>query len=134
MDGSPRQPANRAGSIVIALSIMFLAVEIIKQQPGQMRLSERVPWLVAFLFGLLHGFGFAGALKEIGLPESDVPVALLTFNLGVEAGQLLIVGMAVGLLALLRRFAANWMRPAMITASYAIGITASYWFIMRTFA
>ena len=128
--GLPQRPVES----VIALSIMFLAVEIIKQKPGQMRLSERVPWLVAFLFGLLHGFGFAGALKEIGLPESDVPVALLTFNLGVEAGQLLIVGVAVGLLALLRRFAANWMRPSIVTASYAIGITASYWFIARTFA
>ena len=128
--GLPQRPVEA----VIALSIMFLAVEIIKQQPGQMRLSERVPWLVAFLFGLLHGFGFAGALKEIGLPERDVPVALLTFNLGVEAGQLLIVAAALGLLALIRRVAADWLRPAMVAASYAIGITASYWFIARTFA
>jgi hypothetical protein len=72
---------------LIALSIVFLAVEIVKQKPGEPRLSERLPWVIAFLFGLLHGFGFAGALREIGLPEGDVPVALLTFNLGVELGN-----------------------------------------------
>jgi hypothetical protein len=75
----------------IALSIAFVASELIKQRPGERRLSESYPWVVAFAFGLLHGFGFAGALKETGLPQTDVPVALLTFNIGVEAGQLLFV-------------------------------------------
>ena len=92
--GLPQRPVEA----IIALSIVFLAVEIVKKKDGEPRLSERVPWVVAFLFGLLHGFGFAGALKEIGLPESDVPTALLTFNLGVEAGQLLIVAATLGLL------------------------------------
>ena len=116
---------------LIALSIIFLAVEIVKQDPAQPRLSERLPWLVAFGFGLIHGFGFAGALREIGLPEGDVPVALLTFNLGVEAGQLLIIAAVLAVIALLRRFAQPALRTAVLAASYAIGITASFWFIQR---
>lgn len=128
--GLPQQPVE----IVIALSIMFLAVEILKREPGKPRLSERIPWLVAFGFGLLHGFGFAGALKEIGLPESDVPTALLTFNLGVETGQLVVVGATIGLLAVLRRkFAALQLQVVKI-ATYGIGIIASFWFIERTLA
>jgi hydrogenase/urease accessory protein HupE len=130
MIGLPQRPVES----VIALSIMFLAVEIVKKEPGRPRLSERIPWVVAFLFGLLHGFGFAGALKEIGLPESDVPTALLTFNLGVEVGQLIIVAASIGALALLQRFMAKLMQPAIRTGTYAIGIVASFWFIERTLA
>ncbi len=81
----PQKPVEAT----IALSIAFVASELIKMKPGERRLSEASPWIVAFTFGLLHGFGFAGALKEIGLPQSDVGLALLTFNLGVEAGQLM---------------------------------------------
>ena len=116
---------------LIALSIVFLAVEIVKQDPAAPRLSERIPWLIAFGFGLIHGFGFAGALREIGLPEGDVPTALLTFNVGVEAGQLAIIALCLTALALLRRFAFPALRPATLAASYAIGITASFWFIQR---
>lgn len=116
---------------LIALSIVFLAVEIVKQEEGAPRLSERIPWVVAFLFGLLHGFGFAGALREIGLPETDVPMALLTFNVGVELGQLVIIGGVLALIALVRRFAPPAQRPATIAATYAIGITASFWFLQR---
>lgn len=116
---------------LIALSIVFLAVEIAKQADGTKRLSERIPWVVAFLFGLLHGFGFAGALREIGLPEGDVPLALLTFNIGVELGQLLIVAATLAILTLLRRFALLALRPATMLASYAIGGIASFWFIER---
>jgi hydrogenase/urease accessory protein HupE len=116
---------------LIALSIVFLAVEIVKQDPAHPRLSEQIPWLVAFGFGLIHGFGFAGALREIGLPEGDVPVALLTFNLGVEAGQLLIIAAVIAFIAVLRRFAQPSLRTAVLAASYAIGITASFWFIQR---
>lgn len=126
--GVPQDPVES----VIALSIMFLAVEILKQQPGHPRLSERAPWVVAFLFGLLHGFGFAGALKEIGLPESDVSVALLTFNLGVEGGQLMIVVATLLVLTMLRRFASELAAPLVRVATYAIGITAGFWFIERT--
>ncbi len=125
--GLPQRPVE----VVIALSIMFLAAEIIKRDPGKPRLSERIPWVVAFIFGLLHGFGFAGALQEIGLPEGDVPAALLTFNLGVEAGQLAIVLAAMLVLAALRRFAEPFVKPAIVTAAYAIGTIASFWFIER---
>ena len=116
---------------LIALSIVFLAAEIAKQKDGNPGLSERIPWVVAFLFGLLHGFGFAGALREIGLPEGDVPVALLTFNLGVEAGQLAIIAACLALIALLRRFAQPTLRPATVLATYGIGTIASFWFIER---
>ncbi|QTD54699.1 HupE/UreJ family protein [Parasphingorhabdus cellanae] len=130
----PSQPVEA----IIALSIVFLAVEIVKAQrdDGRVgaRLSERFPWIVAFLFGLLHGFGFAGALAEIGLPQDDVPMALLTFNLGVEIGQLLIVAMAFAVLALLHRFQQSWLQPVKTTTSYAIGIIATYWFIERMVA
>jgi hydrogenase/urease accessory protein HupE len=125
--GLPQRPVEA----IIALSIIFLAVEIVKKKDGERRLSERVPWVVAFLFGLLHGFGFAGALKEIGLPESDVPTALLTFNLGVEAGQLLIVAATMLILHGLRRLQPSWTRPAIRLSSYAIGAIASMWLIER---
>ncbi|MEY4268936.1 MAG: hypothetical protein RLZZ58_152 [Pseudomonadota bacterium] len=130
MIGLPQRPVEA----VIALSILFLAVEIAKRQPGAPRLSERAPWLVAFLFGLLHGFGFAGALREVGLPEGEVPTALLTFNLGVEAGQVAIVVTAAAVLAALRRFAARAEAPAVRLATYAIGTLAAYWFFERTVA
>jgi hydrogenase/urease accessory protein HupE len=125
--GLPQRPVEA----IIALSIIFLAAEIVKKKDGEPRLSERVPWVVAFLFGLLHGFGFAGALKEIGLPESDVPTALLTFNLGVEAGQLLIVAATFGLLRALRSLRPEWTRPAIRLSSYGIGAIASMWLLER---
>ena len=125
--GLPQAPVEA----LVALSIIFLAVEIVKQDPGNPRLSERIPWVIAFGFGLIHGFGFAGALREIGLPEGDVPVALLTFNVGVELGQLLIISLCLTAIALLRRFKPPALRPATLAATYAIGITASFWFIER---
>lgn len=128
--GLPQAPVEA----VIALSIIFLAVEIVKARPGDARLSQRLPWLVAFLFGLLHGFGFAGALNEIGLPETDVPVALLSFNLGVEAGQLAIIAVAAAALALLRRLSPAALRPAILASAYAIGSIAGFWFIERVWA
>jgi hydrogenase/urease accessory protein HupE len=120
--------------ICIALSILFLAVEVVKRDPAHPRLSERIPWGVAFLFGLLHGFGFAGALAEIGMPEGEVPVALLTFNLGVEAGQLGIVVAALGVIAVIGRVSTSALTRAKQIAAYAIGITASFWFITRMVA
>lgn len=130
MFGLPQAPVEAS----IALSIVFLAVEIIKARPDEPRLSQRLPWMVAFLFGLLHGFGFAGALREIGLPESDVPTALLTFNLGVEAGQMAIIAVTVAVLAALARFAPMARKPAIINATYLIGAVASFWFIERIWA
>jgi len=132
--GLPQAPVEA----VIALSIIFLAVEIVKAQPGHdssmARLSERLPWLVAFLFGLLHGFGFAGALREIGLPETDLPMALFTFNLGVEAGQMLIIAVTLAVIVGLRRLASTALRPAVLISAYAIGSIASFWFIERIWA
>ena len=128
--GLPQAPVEAS----IALSIVFLAVEIVKARPDAPRLSERLPWVVSFLFGLLHGFGFAGALREIGLPETDVPVALLTFNLGVEGGQLLIIAATLAVLAALSRFAPTARRRAIIASTYLIGAIASFWFIERIWA
>ncbi len=125
--GLPSRPVEA----VIALSIVFLAVEIVKKTPGMLRLSERIPWAVAFAFGLLHGFGFAGALAEIGLPETDVPAALLAFNLGVEAGQLAIVATTIAAIALIQKVRANALPQLVRVASYAIGILASSWLIER---
>lgn len=126
----PPQPVEA----VIALSIIFLAVEVVKSRPDDIRLSEQFPWIVAFLFGLLHGFGFAGALAEIGLPEGDVPLALLTFNVGVEIGQLVIVAVALAVLHGLRQFRSQWLHPVKSAMSYGIGIIATYWFIERMVA
>lgn len=128
--GLAQQPVEAT----IALSLIFLAVEITKQRDGAPRLSERLPWVVAFLFGLLHGFGFAGALREIGLPETDVPLALLTFNVGVELGQLVIIAATLSILTLIRRAAPAALRPATVAATYAIGIVSSFWFIERMLA
>lgn len=115
----------------IALSIIFVAVEIMRVRAGADSLTARMPWLVSFSFGLLHGFGFAGALREIGLPQDAVGTALLFFNLGVEGGQLLFVATV-----LLTRLA--WRRTklpepgwAATAPVYLIGGTAAFWFIER---
>lgn len=87
---------------VIALSIVFLAMEILKTRQGHSTLSSQKPWIVAFVFGLLHGFGFAGALQDIGLPQNEIPLALATFNIGVELGQILFVLVALVLISIIR--------------------------------
>jgi hydrogenase/urease accessory protein HupE len=116
---------------VIALSILFLAGELAKRQRGDAGLMERYPWIVAFIFGLLHGFGFAGALREVGLPESDIPLALFTFNVGVELGQLLFVGTVLVALAALRRFLRQLPAWTRAMPAYAIGTMASFWWLQR---
>jgi hydrogenase/urease accessory protein HupE len=116
---------------VIALSILFLASELAKQHRGQPGLMQRYPWLVSFVFGLLHGLGFAGALREVGLPESDVPLALFTFNVGVELGQLLFVGTVLAALAALRGFLARIPVGMHAFPAYAIGTTAAFWCLQR---
>ena len=115
---------------LIALSIVFLAVELARGSSDT--LTRRWPWLVAFGFGLLHGFGFAGALREIGLPQGEVPAALVSFNLGVEAGQLLVIGVVLALRALLERWRPAFDAPAIRAAAYGIGIVGSYWLVERT--
>ena len=120
---------------VIALSIMFVATEIIHSRQGNPGLTERYPWVVAFTFGLLHGFGFAGALAQIGLPQSSIPIALLFFNVGVEIGQLFFIASVFAVIALGRWIARgfNMQRPAWAWAAtpYAIGSVAAYWVIQR---
>ncbi len=126
----PPRPVEAA----IALSIMFLCVEIVHAQQHRIGLTYRYPWLVAFTFGLLHGLGFAGALAKIGLPQSEIPVALLFFNIGVEIGQLIFVAailVLVWLLKGLRLDAQNWARVA---PAYLIGTLSTYWFIQRVAA
>ncbi|MGJ7512059.1 HupE/UreJ family protein [Variovorax sp. GT1P44] len=121
---------------MIALSILLLAVEIARANRGQPSLAARWPWVVAFCFGLLHGFGFAGALAEIGLPQRDLPVALFTFNVGVEIGQLLFVGAVLALRAMLLRWRppAYAIRSVQSVASYALGTLAAFWFFERVAA
>ena len=119
---------------VIALSIAFLAVEIVRARSGKAGIAARAPWIVAFAFGLLHGFGFAGALSEIGMPAGHIPVALFFFNLGVEAGQLLFVA-AVMALAAAVRFARLPLPPwATLVPPYLIGSLAMAWVVQRVFA
>jgi len=93
----------------IALSIAFVAAEILRSQQGESGMTERYPWIVAFAFGLLHGFGFAGALQQVGLPQTEIPTALLFFNVGVEIGQLLFIAVVFAIFWLLRR-GARWIR------------------------
>ena len=123
----PQRPVE----VLIALSIVFLAVEIAKADPARPSLALRMPWVVAFLFGLLHGFGFAGALAEIGLPDDALVPALVAFNLGVEAGQLLVVAATLAAIAALSRVAVTRLEPALRLGSYAIGITGAYWLVDR---
>ncbi|MBI1340477.1 HupE/UreJ family protein [bacterium] len=118
----------------IALSIMFVAVEVLHARDGRTGVAHRWPWIVSFAFGLLHGFGFAGALHDIGLPEGAVPAALLFFNLGVEAGQLLFVAACLAVFWLARRAPSLSHRWVQLAPTYAIGVAAAYWFIERTTA
>ncbi len=120
----------------IALSIVFVASEIVQQAQGREGLAARKPWLVAFSFGLLHGLGFAGALAEVGLPQNAIPLALLFFNVGVEIGQLLFIAGVLLLSALVRRLTAGRFHTATaaIVPAYAIGGIASYWVIDRVSA
>lgn len=119
---------------LIALSIMFIASEIIRKERGILDFTANHPWSVAFLFGLLHGLGFGGALRDIGLPQKDIPLALLTFNLGVEAGQLIFVAVIVIAAAAVKRiFNADlsWKRSLI---AYGIGIVSATWFVQRLFS
>ena len=116
---------------VISLSIMLLAVEVVRKNQGQLTLSERYPWLIAFTFGLVHGLGFAGALYEIGVPQHAVPLALLMFNVGVETGQIVFVLTVSLLLAGLSRLHGHTALTMVRATPYAIGGVAAFWTIDR---
>jgi hydrogenase/urease accessory protein HupE len=115
----------------IALSIMLVAIEIVRARTGGASLMAQLPWVAAFGFGLLHGFGFAGALREIGIPEDAVPLALLSFNLGVEAGQLLFIAAMLAVMLAWRRLAPPPPAWAWRAPVYAIGGISAFWFIER---
>ena len=116
---------------IIALSILFLASEIIHKHNGVTGITERYPWVIAFLFGLFHGLGFAGALSEIGVPQNEVPLALLMFNVGVETGQLLFIAAVLSLFAVLRRILLTLPQGAWRVLPYGIGGMAAFWTIER---
>lgn len=113
----------------IALSIMLVASEALRSRET---LAKRWPALVAFAFGLVHGLGFAGALKDIGLPPDNLIPALLTFNLGVEIGQLLVVGLVWGVTRFLSRF--RWFGALRTPLLYGLGAMAGFWSLQRLVA
>jgi hypothetical protein len=121
---------------VIALSIVFLAVEIIHSRQGKFSLTEQYPWIVAMTFGLFHGLGFAGALSEVGLPQHEIPLALLMFNVGVELGQIAFVFVVLAVMGLLGIATAKVPAIAPIgrwqLVPYVIGCVAAFWTIERT--
>ncbi|PMU08845.1 MULTISPECIES: HupE/UreJ family protein [unclassified Pseudomonas] len=120
----------------IALSILLLAVEIARKNRGETSFTIQWPWVVAFCFGLLHGFGFAGALAQIGLPQRDLPLALFTFNVGVEIGQLMFVAAALSIRTLLLhcRLPRSALLYAQPVASYGLGTLAAFWFFERVWS
>ena len=125
---APLPPLNAA----IALSILFLGPEIVRVRRGQTSLTIRYPWLIAFGFGLLHGFGFASGLSTTGMPRAELPWALLCFNVGVELGQLLFVFTALGLVWAFRTLQVHWPRWVLWLPGYTVGSLGAYWTIQRT--
>jgi hydrogenase/urease accessory protein HupE len=117
----------------IALSILLVATEIVRLQRGETTLTASRPWAVAFCFGLLHGLGFASALIDIGLPQGDVPLALLAFNIGVEVGQLAFIAIVLGVIRLVSqlRVSAITQHRLRTATSYSIGAAAAFWLIER---
>jgi len=124
---APLPPLNAA----IALSILFLGPEIVRSWRGETSLTIRYPWVVAFLFGLLHGFGFASGLSTTGMPKAELPPALLFFNVGVELGQLVFVFTALALARSFLILEVRWPRLVEALPGYAVGSLGAYWTIQR---
>lgn len=119
---------------LIALSIIILAVEIIYAHYGKVGLLTKYPWAVAFFFGLIHGFGFASVLMELGLPQSHLTLALLFFNIGIEVGQLLFIAVLISLYFILKKlFPKEQLLRGKVFLVYFMGSMAAYWLIERTF-
>ncbi|MCB1186707.1 HupE/UreJ family protein [bacterium] len=125
----PVAPLNAA----IALSILFLGPEIVRVWRGESSLTIRYPWVVAFAFGLLHGFGFASGLSLTGMPRGEIPLALLGFNIGVELGQLLFVLLALALARAFKVLEFHWPRWTHRLPGYTVGVAGAYWFIQRSY-
>lgn len=117
--------------IVIALSIALIGLEALRRMQGEVGLSARFPWAIAFGFGLIHGFGFAGALAEIGLPKGAEVMALLLFNLGVEIGQVAVIGALLAFGYITTKVRAQQLPALRVIAAYAVGIAGTYWALER---
>ncbi len=126
----PQRPVEA----VIALSIVFVATEIVKVRRGIKSITVSAPWMVAFSFGLIHGLGFAGGLNDAGLPALHIPTALLFFSLGVECGHFLFIGVLLSLIALARHVRIPFPRWTELVPPYAIGGVAMFWVIQRLIA
>ena len=124
---APVLPLNAA----IALSILFLGPEIVRSWRGETSFTIRHPWVVAFAFGLLHGFGFASALTSAGLPKAELPIALLSFNVGVEIGQLSFVALILLLERAFRILEVRWPRWAEALPGYTVGSLGAFWTVQR---
>ncbi len=125
---APAPPLNAA----IALSILFLGPEIVRTWRGETSFTIRHPWVVAFVFGLLHGFGFASGLTAMGLPKGEIPLALLLFNVGVELGQIAFIALVLLLERSFRLLEIRWPRWVEALPGYAVGSLGAYWAIQRT--
>jgi hydrogenase/urease accessory protein HupE len=125
---APLLPLNAA----IALSILFLGPEIVRAWRGQTSFTIRHPWVVAFAFGLLHGFGFATGLAELGLPKNEIPLALLLFNVGVELGQIAFVVLVVLLERSFRILQVRWPTIVQRLPGYLVGSLGALWTFQRT--
>jgi HupE / UreJ protein len=126
--GVPVTPLNA----LIGLSILFLAPEMVRSWRGETSLTIRRPWLVAFAFGLLHGFGFASGLTDLGLPPKEIHAALLLFNVGVELGQVGFVGLILALAGSFRILEIKWPRGTDLVPAYAVGCFGAFWTVERT--
>jgi hydrogenase/urease accessory protein HupE len=124
---APLPPLNAA----VALSILFLGPEIVRSWRGETSLAISYPWIVAFVFGLLHGFGFASGLSTTGMPKAELPWALLCFNVGVELGQLTFVFLALALAWSFKILEIRWPRWALAIPGYTVGSLGAYWTIQR---
>jgi hydrogenase/urease accessory protein HupE len=125
---APVPPLN----VAIALSILFLGPEVVRSWRGDTSLTIRYPWLVAFAFGLLHGFGFASGLSITGIPHRELPLALLSFNIGVELGQLGFIAVVLLLAKSFRVLDMQWPVWVLRAPGYVVGTCGAYWTIQRT--
>jgi hydrogenase/urease accessory protein HupE len=123
----PAPPLNT----LIALSILFLGPEIVRAWRGETSFTIRHPWVVAFAFGLLHGFGFASGLAAIGLAQGDIPLALLMFNVGVEIGQLAFVAVILLMVRAFKVLEVRWSKPMELLPAYVVGSLGAFWTIQR---
>ncbi len=119
--------------VLIALSIFVVAVELVRDDEGRVSWMRRFPWAVALVFGFLHGLGFAGALSQVGLPTNEIPLALFSFNVGIEIGQILFVAIVVAVRGALAWVPVRWPKKAALTPAYVIGSLSSYWVFERAY-